>query len=74
MSSIYERALKRKNKITLTKIDLHSSRHSSFHIHLDTKSAWELLAKLSKEAWIEKTGKMPNNCVDKSIVKFFTYR
>ncbi|WP_297440252.1 hypothetical protein [Sulfurimonas sp.] len=73
MSSIEERALKRKNKITYAKMSLHSDEHHSFHTHLDVKSSWELLARLSQEAWKEKTGQFPPKRVDKSIVKFITY-
>jgi len=51
---------------------LHSEKHHSFHLSLDTKSAWELLAKLSQEAWIEQTGLMPPNRVDKSQYRFIS--
>lgn len=72
MSTMQERALQRRNNITLTKVDLHSSLHNSFHTHLDTKSAWELLAKLSQETWREQTGEIAPKHVDKSIVRFIT--
>jgi len=49
---------------------VHSQEHHSFHPHLDIKKAWELLTRLSKEAWIEKTGEVPPLRVNKSIVKF----
>ena len=38
-----ERVLQRRDSITFTKVDLHSSLHHSFHTHLDAKSTWELL-------------------------------
>ncbi|MEA3522513.1 MAG: hypothetical protein U9R50_06035 [Campylobacterota bacterium] len=70
MSTMQERAKRRRVKATLQKVDLHSQEHHSFHTHLKPKDAWELLAKLSKEAWIEKTGAIADNRVDKSIVRF----
>ena len=70
--SMQERAKNRRNSITYTKVDIHSDKHNSFHIHLDTKSSWELLAKISKEAWREKTGSLAPSRVDKSQYKFFT--
>lgn len=72
MSSMQERAELRRTKLTLNKVDLHSQEHHSFHTHLNTKDAWELLARLSQEAWIEKTGTIVNNRVDKSICKFIS--
>ncbi len=72
MSTMQERALQRRDNITFTKVDLHSSLHNSFHTHLDAKSSWELLAKLSQERWREQTGKIAPKYVDKSIVKFIT--
>ena len=72
MSTMQERALQRRDSITFTKVDMHSSLHHSFHAHLDTKSAWELLAKISQEAWKEQTGKIAPTYVDKSVVRFIT--
>ncbi|MEA1915098.1 MAG: hypothetical protein U9N30_07260 [Campylobacterota bacterium] len=72
MSSMKERAALRKIKTTFNKVSLHSQEHNSFHTHLDVKNAWELLAKLSQEAWIEKTGTITNNRVDKSIYTFIS--
>jgi len=73
LSTLKERALKRKRIISLNKTTLHSNNHHSFHISLDDKSAWELLAKLSKEAWIEQTGKKPSDFVDKSVIKYIRF-
>ena len=73
MSSIQERALRRRAAISITKVDLHSDEHHSFHTHLDVKSAWELLARLSKEAWMQQTGQIAPTRVDKSIVRFITH-
>ncbi len=70
MSTIQERTKLRRKNITFQKIDLHSPNYNSFHTHLDTKNSWELLAKLSQESWIEETGVIPINRVDKSIYKF----
>ncbi|MEA2091571.1 MAG: hypothetical protein U9O83_04290 [Campylobacterota bacterium] len=67
-----ERADARRKIITIQKFNLHSSLHHSFHLHLNLKDSWELLAKLSREAWIEKTGKEPALRVDKSICRFIT--
>ena len=72
MSSMQERALRRRETMTVKKIGLHSNEHHSFHTHLDTKSAWELIAKLSKEAWMEQTGKIAPARVDKSVVRFIS--
>lgn len=76
MNDLEQRAAKRKQKITLKKLDLHSIEHNSCHTHLNAKQSWELLAKLSQESWIEKTGKIPSNTVDKSIYRFIpaTYK
>ena len=70
MSTMEQRAAARSAKITFSKTTLHSKEHHSFHPHLELEKAWELLTRLSKEAWIEKTGKIPPSRVDKSIVKF----
>lgn len=70
MTDLEKRAEARRQKVTIQKIKLHSEEHHSFHIHLNTKQSWELLAKLSKEAWIEQTGNIPSNRVDKSIYRF----
>ena len=67
-----QRAADRRKKITIKKIDLHSNDNHSFHLHLDVKSAWELLARISKEAWIEQQGTVPPSRVDKSIYKFIS--
>ncbi|MDF1881881.1 hypothetical protein JHD50_11330 [Sulfurimonas sp. MAG313] len=70
MTEMEERAHRRRNKISLTKVPLHSQQHHSFHPDLELKKAWELLTRLSKEAWIEKTGEIPPSNINKSIVKF----
>jgi len=70
MSSLLERSSARRNLITMQKVNLHSLDNHSFHIGLDVESSWELLAKISKEAWIEKTGEMPPSRVNKSVYKF----
>ena len=70
--SMQERAKHRRNSITYTQVDLHSKEHHSFHTHLDVKSSWELLAKMSKEAWKEQTGSTAPNYVDKSQCRFIT--
>ncbi len=70
MSSIEERAEARKRTATFTKVGLHSKEHDSFHTHLNPQDAWELLAKLSKEAWMEQTGTVAPSRVDKSICRF----
>jgi len=72
VSSMQERAELRRTKITLNRVYLHSQEHHSFHTHLNTNDAWELLARLSQEAWIEKTGIIADNIVDKSIYKFIS--
>lgn len=60
------RAEKRRELATINVEKLHSKTHNSFHCHLDLKDSWELLAKLSKERWIEETGEKPPLRVDKS--------
>ena len=64
-----ERAKQRAKNITYKKVDLHSSSHHSFHLHLDDKSSWELLSKLSKEEWHRKTGSEAPKHVDKTFYK-----
>ncbi len=70
MSTIEERAKVRRRIATITKVGLHSTEHDSFHTHLSAKEAWELLAKISKEAWMKQTGTAAPSRVDKSIYKF----
>jgi len=70
--SMQERARNRRNIITYTQIDLHSKEHHSFHTHLDAESSWELLAKISQEAWREQTGTYAPKYVDKSQYRFIT--
>lgn len=70
MQTLEQRAKARRKIITLNKVDLHSQEHHSFHPHLSLKKSWELLTRLSKEAWIEKTGQIAPQRVDKSIYKF----
>lgn len=72
MHTIEQRAEARRKKITLKKLNLHSSEHNSFHPTLSVAKAWELLTRLSQESWIEKTGQFPPSRVDKSIYKFIT--
>lgn len=72
MTDLEKRAQERRQKATIQKVDLHSNRHNSFHTHLNVKQSWELLSKLSKEAWIEQTGKIPLNRVDKSVHRFIS--
>ena len=72
MQTLEQRAAARRKIATVKKVDLHSSEHHSFHPHLDVKKSWELLAKLSQEAWIEKTGNIPPQRVDKTIFKFIS--
>lgn len=69
LSTIQERAEARKRTATVKKFDLHSKEHHSFYINLDATQAWELLAKLSKERWMEETGLMAPGAVDKSVCK-----
>ncbi len=64
-----ERAKQRAKSITYKKIDLYSSSHHSFHLHLDDKASWELLSKLSQEEWYRKTGSKASKYVDKSFYK-----
>ncbi len=72
MLSMKERADARRKIVTVRKFDLHSHEHHSFHFHLNLKDSWELLARLSREAWMEKTGEEPSLRVDKSIYRFIT--
>ncbi len=70
MPTMQERASARRSIATIKKVDLHSKEHDSFHTHLDVKDAWNLLAKLSKEAWMNQMGTVAPLRVDKSICKF----
>lgn len=70
MHTIEQRAAIRRAKVTVKKVGLHSFEHNSFHASLDAKQSWELLAKLSQEAWMEQTGKLAPLRVDKSICRF----
>ena len=70
MTTMAQRAIERRKTIIIKKVDLHSIENHSFHIHLDVKKSWELLTRLSHEAWIEKTGQIPPSRVDKSIYQF----
>lgn len=69
MSDMRERAEARKKIATVTKIDLRSKEHDSFHERLDVKDAWNLLAKISKEAWFLQTGLEAPHRVDKSVYR-----
>ncbi len=70
MPTMEQRALRRRASMTIKKVNLHSSEHHSFHTHLDVKKSWEILTRLSKEAWLEETGEVPPLRVDKSICIF----
>ena len=59
MKTMAERSAERRKKATLNIVALHSNEHHSFHLHLSLKESWELLAKMSQEAWREETGKVP---------------
>jgi len=72
MLPMQERVDERRRKMTLNKVHLHAPEHNSFHISLSLKDSWELLAKLSEEAWIEKTGTIPSSRVDKNICRFIS--
>ena len=69
MSTLQQRAEARRQKATITKLNLHSEEHNSFHTHLNLEESWELLAKISKEKWIEETGEIPSSSVDKTQYK-----
>lgn len=69
MSTLQERAAQRKQSATVVKVHLKSDEHHSFHFHLNDEESFELLAKLSKEAYFEKTGMLAPSFVDKTKVR-----
>jgi len=69
VSTLEERAAQRKKMATVQKVSLKNDTHHSFHFHLSDEESFELLAKLSKEAYFEQTGIMAPAFVDKASVK-----
>ncbi len=69
METLQERARKRRKNITIATVSLHSKEHHSFHPHLSDKEAWELLAKLSQERWMEESKTTHFAPLDKTKVK-----
>jgi len=67
-----QRRIKRLKTIKVNKISLHSSDNHSFHIGLSPLESWELLARISKEAWYLETGKKAPSSLDKNKVQIFT--
>jgi len=69
VSTLEERAAQRKKSATVKKVSLKSDMHHSFHFHLSDEESFELLAKLSKEAYFQHTGTVALDFVDKTKVK-----
>lgn len=63
------RSLNRKKTTTVTKVNLHSSDHHSFHIGLSTTEAWNLLYEISILKWQEENKAEAPLLVDKTAVR-----
>ena len=74
MSTLKERAEQRKQNATVNKVSLKSKEHHSFHFHLSDEESFELLAKMSKEAYFETTGTVAFDFVDKTRVRKISLR
>jgi len=67
-----KRRAERLKTIKVNKISLHSSDNHSFHVGLSPIESWELLSRMSKEAWYLETGKKAPTSLNKSKVRIFT--
>ena len=68
LSEREKRRAKRLGQMQVKTMHLHSDLHHAFHTELSTHESWELLAKISQEAWQIQTGKKAPERLDKSIV------
>ncbi len=69
MTNREERRAKRLKNITVKKIDLGSEEDSAFHFNLTPRQCWELLSKISKEAWFLESGQKAPDKLDKTKIK-----
>ncbi|MDD2508584.1 hypothetical protein CRU94_07460 [Arcobacter sp. AHV-9/2010] len=69
-----QRALNRRDKITITKIPLHSLNHHSFHFELDCKKSWDLLYSMSIKKWENENKMVAPLFVDKNIIRKISLR
>ncbi len=66
---IRARAEARKNRITLTKVDLHSASHHSLNPSLTALQAWEMVCKLAHESYALEHGTPAPTRADRSVVR-----
>ncbi len=69
MTERQKRRAKRLGNITVQKIELKSEKNSAFHFDLTPLESWELLAKISKEAWFLESGQKAPDKLDKTKIK-----
>ena len=68
LSEREKRRAQRLGQMQVKTMHLHSDENHAFHTELSTQESWELLAKISHEAWQIQTGKKAAERLDKSIV------
>ena len=63
------RAENRRKTITISKVNLHSQNHHSFHLDLNCTQAWNLLYTMSVKKWQDENNKTAPLFVDKTVVR-----
>lgn len=58
--------------LTVTQIGLHDEDNHAFHLSLSPRASWELLTKISHEAWYIQTGQKAPTRLDKNMVHIIT--
>lgn len=69
-----QRAINRRDKIVVTKSDLHSFEHHSYHFELNDTQSWNLLYNISIKDWESKNNQKASLKVDKSLVRIINLR
>ncbi len=63
------RAESRRKTVTISKVNLHSQNHHSFHLDLNCTQAWNLLCTMSVKKWQEENNKIAPLFVDKTVIR-----
>jgi len=68
LSEREKRRAKRIGQMQVKTMHLHSDANHAFHTELSTEESWELLSKISQEAWQIETGEKAPLHLDRSVV------
>ena len=69
MTERQKRRVERLGNTIVQKIDLKSEENSAFHFNLTPLESWELLSRISKDAWFLESGQKAPSKLDKTKIK-----